>query len=275
MAVALLVRETPQVPAIHPDHIGLDSIRFHSDGLAALVADSALDVAVPTCGDWTLGDLAWHMTEVQDFWAYVIPSRPAPPAEYIEPNRPSDAAVVGRLEQATSDLLAALVDADPIDEAWSWASEQTVAFTLRRQSHEVLIHHIDAVLALGAAMPDISPELAADGVDEAVEVFLSEIPSWASFTRSDGVVRLDATDTGDSWVLVFGQMTGTSPRTGKHHDMEALVIAEGESPDTVVAARAVELDLWMWGRADADELTVTGDRSMVDRFRASVVRSTQ
>ena len=230
MAVVLSVRETPHVPAIHPDHIGLDLIRFHSDCLATLVAGSALDVAVPTCGDWTLGDLAWHMTEVQDFWTYVIPSRPAPPAGYVEPNRPPDADLVGRLEKATADLVAALVDADPTDEAWSWASEQTVAFTLRRQSHEVLIHHVDAALAVGAAMPEISPEFAADGVDEAVEVFLSEIPGWASFSRGDGVVRLDATDTGDSWVLAFGQMTGTSPRTGKHHDMEALLIAEGESP---------------------------------------------
>ncbi len=270
-----MVRETPLVPAIHPQHVGLDVIGFHSDRLAALVAASALDVGVPTCGDWTLGDLAWHMTEVQDFWAYVIPSRPAPPAEYVEPDRPLDSDLVSRLEKATADLMAALVDADPADAAWSWAAEQTVAFTLRRQSHEVLIHHVDAVLAAGAAMPDIAPELAADGVDEAIKVFMSEIPNWASFTRGTGVIEVATSDTGDSWTLAFGRMEGTSPRTGKHHDMEALMIADGDSPDTVVSGDAVALDLWLWGRSGVDELTVTGDVDLVERFRTSVAMSTQ
>ena len=43
----------------------------------------------------------------------------------------------------------------------------------------------------------------------------------------------------------------------------------------MIAAGALDLDLWMWGRAGADELVVTGDPGLVDRFRASVVGSTQ
>ncbi len=270
-----MVRDTPPVPAIYPDHVGLEVIRPYSDRLAELVAASSTDVVVPTCGDWTLADLVWHMTEVQDFWAYVIPSRPAPPVEYVGPDRPPDSELVERLAKATADLMAALVDADPADEAWSWAREQTVAFTLRRQSHEVLIHHVDAVLATGAPMPDISTELAADGVDEALELFVSEMPGWASFSRGKGVVKLAASDSGDSWLLAFGQMSGTSPRTGKRHDREALEMVEGESPDTVVTGGALDLDLWIWGRGGAGELTIAGDAALVDRFRASVAESTQ
>ena len=263
------------MPALHPHHVGLDVIHTHSAGLAELIAASPADVLVPTCGDWTLSDLAWHMVEVQDFWVHVIGSRPATPTDYVEPDRPADAELAERLGQATTDLIAALTVADPADEAWSWAVEHTVAFTLRRQSHEALVHHLDAVLAVGAPLPDIATELAADGVDEMTGVFLSETPDWASFTRSDGVIELSATDTGDSWTFAFGRMVGTSPRTGKDHDLDAVVAVEGESPDTALASDALSLDLWLWGRAGTADLRVTGDGRLVERLRNVAVESTQ
>ena len=240
-----------------------------------MVAGSSTDAAVTTCRDWTLGDLAWHMVEVQDFWTHVIGTRPASPAEYVEPQRPPDIELAARLVEATAGLLGVLGDADPADAAWSWSAEQTVVFTIRRQSHEALIHHVDAVLATGSPMPGIAPEFAADGVDEMVEVFLSEIPGWATFARGEGVIELAATDTGDSWTMAFGQMTGTSPRSGKKYDLEALVMAEGESPDAGIAGRALDLDLWLWGRAGTAGPTVTGDSRLVERLREMVAESTQ
>ena len=105
-------------------------------------------------------------------------------------------------------------------------------------------------------------------------VFLSEIPEWATFTRGTQVVELRAIGTGDSWRMAFGQMLGTSPRSGKHHDLEALVRVEDGSPDTVIAGDALGLDLWLWGRADPADFTVTGDPGLVERFRESVAGST-
>ena len=50
--------------------------------LAALDRDSAafvdacavagLGVPVPSCPDWTVADLLWHLTEVHDFWRTIV-----------------------------------------------------------------------------------------------------------------------------------------------------------------------------------------------------------
>ncbi|MDN5717303.1 MAG: maleylpyruvate isomerase N-terminal domain-containing protein, partial [Janibacter sp.] len=41
---------------------------------------------VPSCPDWDVDDLLWHVGgEVQDFWAWVIAHRPEAPDAYEEP----------------------------------------------------------------------------------------------------------------------------------------------------------------------------------------------
>lgn len=251
-------------------------IREHTVGLVDLASTADLATPVATCGDWTLADLTWHLGEVQHFWAWCITSRPAGPETYAEPERPADDGVVAFLRDANERLLASLDGLTPDEPAWSWSEDETVGFTLRRQSHEALIHHIDGVLATGAPMPPVDPELATDGVDELVGVFLSGVPGWATFTRGDGVVRLATTDTGASWSLAFGRMTGTSPDSGRSYDLVALEpLGDEVVPDAAVSAMSVDLDLWLWGRRGDAPLTLEGDGTIVERLRAAVADATQ
>lgn len=262
------------MPALHPGAVGVEVIRSSASGLADIVDDVGLDLPVPTCGDWTTADLAWHVCEVHDFWRWVIEQRPAGPDDYPDPARPAASALTRHLRAGADRLAAALDAADPTDPAWSWSDEQTVGFTIRRQSHEAVIHHVDGLLAAGRPVPTIDPELAADGVDEMLDVFIGGVPSWATFHPAEAVIRLDATDTGDSWTLRLGRMTGTSPDSGRTYDLGATATSD-DPADTVISAPADALDLWLWGRTDDSLIDVAGDAGDALRLRKIIADATQ
>ena len=259
-----------------PTTVGLDSIVFHSSALAALAETQPTATPVPTCGEWTLADLTWHLGEVQDFWSYIITNRPAGPEDYRQPPRPDDDELADFLRDATHRLVAALDRADPSDAAWSWADDHTVAFTARRQTHEAIIHHVDGVLACASAVPEIDGYLAADGVDEMVSVMLTGTPEWGTFTREPGVVRLIATDAERVWTLRFGRMTGTSPASGKTYDLPAPEPVQSDvEVDTSIAASAWEMNRWLWGRGEDLTPSIEGDPELMARLRAVVTDATQ
>ena len=163
----------------------------------------------------------------------------------------------------------ALAAADPADDAWSWAVEQTVGFTVRRQTHEALIHLFDGVLAVdGAPHPDVPVAVAADGVDEMFSVMLGGLPSSWTFAPDGVTFGVDATDADRSWTLGFGQFSGTTS-DGRTMDGTAVAPVDRESAaDVRIAGTALDLDLWLWGRADTSALAITGDDAVAARLRA-------
>ena len=253
------------------DHIESESARFR-----AVLADCEPDTPVPGCPDWTAADLLWHLARVQWFWSTIIRTRPAPPEgddddEVAGPERPTtyDGLLAAYDEHSTA-LLDELRRANPADTAWSWSDEQTVGFTLRRQAHEALIHRLDAEQSAGAVSP-LDPELAADGVDECLDVMFGGTPSWGEFAPLPHFVRVDLSDRDESVWVQLGRFTGIDP-AGEHHDVGDIrvVPAPGAEPDAVVSGPAPALDTWLWRRGDDSQITVAGDRDVYDRFRLAV-----
>ena len=250
----------------YPELVGTEVISEHALGLAAVARHVPLGTEVPTCPGWTMADLVWHLTEVELFWADIVERRPDGPKGW-EPTRPPDAELVAGLERAAALLREALAGVDPATPAWSWSdADQTVGFTLRRQSHEAVVHHVDGCLAAGVELPAIPPRLAADGVDEMIGVMLTGVPEWATFERRPGVVSLRTTDTDDTWTVAFGRMLGTSPESGTEYDLDALEPVD-EPADAEVTGTAVDLHLWLSGRGDLGQMAVTGDAALAHRLR--------
>lgn len=257
----------------------LGHIRTHTEALATLAEGADPETGVPTCPDWSMADLTWHMIDVQTFWEHIITNRPTGPDTYVEPPRPGSAELPDRLRAACNALIAALEIADPADPAWSWSSDpadHTVAFTHRRQAHEAFVHRADAIAATGAPVPDVTPTFAADGIDEIIALNLSNLPDWTTIEPSDQVVRLAATDTERSWPLQLLRWSGTSPTTGTTYvDEDAVALVEGAVPTAEVVGPAVELDLWLWGRRPADALVISGDAGAIRRLWDMARESTQ
>ena len=251
----------------------LRHLRADSDRLRAVLTECDPDTRVPGCPDWTAADLLFHHGGVLDFWAGIVEGRPLTSgADLQEPERPTTYADLLAYHRAQTDrLVAALTAADPADAAWTWSAEQTVGFTFRRQAHEALIHRLDAEQTAGAVTP-LDPDLAADGVDEALDIMFGGTPGWGTFTGGGRHVRVDLTDRDEAVWVETGRFTGTDPESGTTYDEDDIAkvdTREGE-PDAVVSGAAADLDAWLWRRRDDAGITVTGDPDVVAHFRRCV-----
>ncbi|HEU5037194.1 MAG TPA: maleylpyruvate isomerase family mycothiol-dependent enzyme [Nocardioides sp.] len=248
-------------------HIRDDSARFR-----AVLAGCDPTARVPSCPDWDAADLLWHLGEVQHFWGTMLRQRPTGPDDYTHARRPETyAGLLDYFDQGSALLFAELDGVDPAAETWTWSQDHTAGFIYRRQAHEALIHRLDAELTAGA-VTELDPALAADGVDEALDVMFGGCPPWGTFTPYDRFVRVDVTDTGDTVWVQLGHFNGTDPESGDVHDSEDIhvVAAPGAEPAAVVSGPAGALDAWLWRRGDDSEVSVAGDREIYDRFRACV-----
>ncbi len=250
----------------------LDHLRTESGRFRDVLADCPPDAQVPACPDWRAADLLWHLTHVQDFWAFVVTNRPEPPKAHIDPDRPTS---YGELLALFDDRSAALVDAlataDPAEGAWSWAPEQTVGFTFRRQALEAMIHRVDAEQVAGVEST-LPLDLAADGVHEMLAVMFAGCPPWGDFSPLPHYLRIDITDTDESVWVQLGRFSGVDPEDEVRYDEEDIDVVDdpGQEPDGVIAGEAAALVKRLWRRGDGAGLKATGDLSMVDRFREIV-----
>ncbi len=240
-----------------------------SAALRDAVAASAEGTVVPTCPDWTVDDLAWHLGgEAFDFWIHVITHRPNPPADYEDPVRPEGRPeLLAYLDERTASLTEALRAADGSQPAWSWTSDQTVGFTTRRQALEALVHRVDAELATGTLGP-IDAALAVDGVVEVLDIFFGAQPDWARFTPG-GVVAVQIDDADLTIRCEVGRLIGTHPRTGETVDEAHLRVRSDDGPvDAFLAGQAEDLLLLAWNRRAGSSVRADGDPEVLERFRA-------
>ncbi len=257
-----------------PTETYLSHLRAESSRFRAVLTDCDPDARVPSCPEWSAADLLWHLATVQRWWAEVIGARPTRP-EQVEPPRPhSYDELLAAYDDWSGELARALETADPRDEAWNWSDDHTVGFILRRQAHEALIHRVDAELAAGTSS-EVDPALATDGVHEVLAVMYGGCPPWGSWEAGEGLLRVDATDTGEEVWVRFGIFSGTDPDSGRTYaDEEDVHVVEAPvddtEPDVVIDAPAAALDLWLWSRGDDAEISVAGDEATYARFRAIV-----
>jgi uncharacterized protein (TIGR03083 family) len=249
----------------------LQHIRDESQRFRDVLADCDAKARVPSCPDWTAADLLWHLGKVQHWWTWMVVNRPKGPDDYLDPERPGGYAdLLAFYDEQYVALVDALSAADPDEEAWTWSSDHKISFIYRRQAHEALIHRRDAELAAH----DVSPfpaDLAADGVDEVLDVMYGGLPSWGSFSPLEHYLRLDLTDTGDRVWVQLGRFSGTDPEGIDHEEDDIHVVADpGVEPDAVISGTAEALDTRLWRRADGAETHLAGDLEIVDRFRAVI-----
>ncbi|GAA2592744.1 MULTISPECIES: maleylpyruvate isomerase family mycothiol-dependent enzyme [Streptomyces] len=243
----------------------------HQVGLLRAVVTSGADVAatVPTCPDWTLEDLVRHVGRALRWCGLLVGTRaeediPVDRAPGSEgPAVTGDAAALDAwLARSGEVVVGALREAGPDARAWSWAGDDTAGFWARRMTHELVVHQADAALAAGLPLRAVAPEVAADAVDEWLDIvrFVQRVLPGAAANelRAPGSsIHLHATGTPtelDTEWLVDLADEGVVWRRG--HE-KATVTLRGPLTDVLLA---------FYGRLPLDTpgLDVLGDRKLLE-----------
>jgi uncharacterized protein (TIGR03083 family) len=250
------------------DYLG--HLRSESARFLDVLRDTDPSLRVPSCPDWDAGDLLWHLSEVQWFWATIVEDRLQSPAGLEAPERPADhGALVGLFAAQSARLHGVLAAADPAERVYMWAPDKTVGYIRRRQAHEALVHRLDAELVTGQVTA-FDPDLAADGVLEVLEVMRGGCPPWGTFTPSSDPLLVRMTDTGGEVPLVIGRFTGTDPESGTSYDEDDLSVSAADAsspPALVVSGTADNLNAWLWARRDASSISFEGDPELAEQLR--------
>jgi uncharacterized protein (TIGR03083 family) len=225
-----------------------------------------LDAAVPSCPGWTMSDLLRHVGEVylDKVECMRLGRSPDPwPPEGLAEEPP-----LQLLDRAYAALTGEFAARQPEDHAFTWfGPDQSVGFWIRRMAQETVIHRVDAELAAGQAIAPISDELAADGIDELLVVFVEYgTTNWpeefAELLAGAGNRAICVATPGRSWLL---RMTTTG----------VLVADSGSaSPSATVRGPAQEVLLWLWNRG-GERAAATGDEEALALLHKVLVESTQ
>jgi uncharacterized protein (TIGR03083 family) len=202
---------------------------------------------VPTCPEWTVGQLLQHVGGVQR-WATAIvagaltrfPSAEQEAALFAVPEDnligwflSGAVRLADSLRDIPDDLQAAVFLRNADNARHFWA---------RRQAHETTIHRVDVLSARLGRIPStgeagIGTEQAVDGIDELVTGF---VPRRSSRLRTDEpfsvVVR--ATDADAAWTV---RVSDRPPAVERGVDPDA---------NSVITGTAAALYLGLWNRGD-------------------------
>lgn len=250
-----------------------------AERFAVGVAGSDLGAPVPACPTWSTYDLVVHLGNVHS-WAATIVETGARAAELNDaPASRRPRAVSEWYAGKAEDLYEVLRTADPEAPCWNFATGAGFAdFWPRRQTHETTIHLVD-LLGCTDGTATIDPELAADGVDEVLTVFLPRMHQRRHRANLTGPLCLVATDVRRSWTL-SPRAVVTDPRAGvpvqpRGSTSESAPAVVDGPPRVVnrrlpgadqVAAPAETLYRVLWGRGSRDELALSGDEARIHAF---------
>ena len=226
------------------------------EGAAVSAVASAGDLAapVPSCPRWNLRQLVGHLGWVYNWVSEHIERRSTTMLSREDfPKPPEGEAVVEWFTGSHARVVAALGDIEPTEAVWAFAGD-TGAFWHRRMAHESLIHRWDAESAAGDPGP-LDSELAADGMDELVEVILPLQVRLGKDPLPEGSLHLHRTDGEGEWLCRIEEGRLVAER----------VHARG---DVAVRGSGEELDLLLWERLAPDGLEVFGDRDVLAAWTA-------
>ena len=242
-----------------------------------------LDARVPTCPNWTVTDLARHVGEVylhkvECMREGVERETDWPPAGL------KDEEPVALLDRSYAELVAELTTRNPAALGGTWYEpDPTVGFWFRRMAQESVIHRIDAELGAGAPIAPVPDDLAVDGIDELLKVFVAySVANWSDYfaealgTSPGRTFKIQTTATADSPSVTWLVKTAPGIFTVEGGPDEKL--ADEISPDISISGTPADVFRWTWNRETPGEpsrVTIEGTPDALTEFQRCVVLATQ
>jgi uncharacterized protein (TIGR03083 family) len=225
----------------------IDFIRDEGVALAA-AAHRDMKAHVPSCPEWNVFELVEHTGYVHRHISERLRRKTIekdPPLE-VEEAPSDDAGLIDWYTRGLGVLEQLLRELPPDSPAWTWwPPNQTAGFWRRRMAQETAVHRWDAENATGSAAP-VDPELAADGVDEFLDIHL--VGEEEPYEGDEGVAHFHRTDGEGEWILSL--TNGELPEVRRGH----------QRSDAAIRGSASDLLLFLWRRKGPSDVEILGDR---------------
>ncbi len=242
-------------------HLAL--LRETGERLGRAAASCRLDTPVPSCEGWQLRELLGHVGGVHR-WAcsHILTARRQPTTSEEEAlffAAPGDSELLDWYAEGHRQLVAAIAAAPPDLDCWTFLpAPSPLCFWARRQAHETAIHCADAERAAGitAVFP---ADFALDGLDELLSGFYGR-PGSRLRAEQAVSIELCPQELEESITVEIGP---DGP----------LVSRRAGPADCSLSGPASDLYLFCWNRLEPSDLSVEGDRAVLElwRERAKVV----
>jgi len=238
-------------------------LQFIDDDTEKLIdlGSRGLKAPVPALEGWDVAEVLWHVAGVFEHKVRVMADNawpdPWPPAEF------EDKEEIAFLRQAKTDLFEEFSRHDPSEQTTTfWRHDTTIRFWIRRMALEVAVHRYDGEQAHGDPT-EIPADESLDGIDELLHVFVDPGDGTHVSTEHpvDAVVSVESG--GRRWVCDLSAAS-VAVRDDTHEEAQA-----------TVAGEPMAVFLWLWGRVGDHDITVSGDATTVQEFRARLVECTQ
>ena len=246
------------------DCLAVDFARLRS------VAPVAPAAAVPSCPGWTVADLTRHVGVV--YLHKTVAMREGAEPDPWPPKEVADEEPLALLDRAYAGLREEFAARKPEDPTGTWyAPDQTVGFWGRRMAQETVIHRIDAELGTGQSVAPVPADLAVDGIDELLKVFVAySVAEWGPYFTD-----ILAGSPGRTYAI---RTNGAAWRVRTGPGLFAVDDGDDGAADVIVSGPPTAVLRWAWNREGADEpsaVTIEGSAEARDELRRCIVTATQ
>jgi uncharacterized protein (TIGR03083 family) len=236
----------------------VEALHEHTDGFAKAVADADPDATVPTCPEWPVRVLVGHIGQAHRWAASIVRSGPSPVPDPFEADPGAQGEWQGWLRTGAEDLADAVLTAG-VRPVWTFFGDGPATFWLRRMVHDIVVHHADGALAAGSAF-GVAPDLADDAISEWLELLSHPLthtikPGVAELRGTGQTLQL-STRTGQDWLIT---RTPDGPRWTRD---------TAHTADATITGAVGDLLLVLTRRLPVGEVTITGERELVDHWLA-------
>ena len=232
------------------DIIGDESKRI------AVAYSSAPEGRVPWSDRWSVGTVARHVAGTHHVVGGIVAGRPS--ADFglfatLDSPEKNDPRFLDWFVEGTTTMREQLGAAPATDACWNWydGGGGRVSFWGRRMAHECVVHRWDAQMGATGNADPVDPEVAADGIDEFLDIFVATGRAQSGAPPGPALL-IETLETDDRWTIELP----TGDRIVHHDKLPA---------EAKLAGRAADLLLLLWGRFTTIPEFVTVEGPISDR----------
>lgn len=261
-------RGWPMSSEIRVDHGRmLDVLEIEGQLLTAATQDAHADSPVPGVSGRTVGETvrdAGDRCEDALFW---MGSSGAVTRGGAFPADAGLRETTSRFTARLAELLAEFAMRPPGDPCLTWwPEEHSVDFWLRRTTHATTLSRVDVQMAVGIARMPIDADLAMDGIDELLGLWLDYRLHALGITPTRVCsVTIHAGDS-SAWHVAI---------TLERASVTRFAASEAPRADGVVVGDPSAVQLWLWGRLPNRSVELTGDQDAIAQLWGLLRLATQ